>query len=425
MKWTEGFWADRFEVARQKLVPHVGEIYMSDEISHAFKNFEIAAGLEEGTHDGPSFHDGDFYKWLEGAASLYASTKDASLDQQMDEIIDVIAQAHRDDGYIYTPVLIAHRNGDTEAEPLQASFETYTMGHLMTAAAVHYRATGKKSLLEVAVNLTEYLYEVYKDDPHTLANNRLCPSHYMGTVEIYRTTGDPKFLELAKGLIDIRPMVDEGNDDNQDRIPFREQEEAVGHAVRGTYLYAAVADLYAETGDQTLLEPLEKIWKDLVQRKLYVTGASGALYDGVSPDGVLYDPSDVHQVHQAWGRPYQLPSLTAHNETCANIGNLLWAWRMFQIKGETEFTDIVELTLYNSILSGVSLDGERFLYTNPLRVDNRYPKELRWGNEREEYISRSNCCPPNVVRTVAQVHNYAYSISENGLWINLYGGNEL
>src|SRR5699024_8355257 len=150
MKWTEGFWADRFEVARQKLVPHVGEIYMSDEISHAFKNFEIAAGLEEGTHDGPSFHDGDFYKWLEGAASLYASTKDASLDQQMDEIIDVIAQAHRDDGYIYTPVLIAHRNGDTEAEPLQASFETYTMGHLMTAAAVHYRATGKKSLLEVA-----------------------------------------------------------------------------------------------------------------------------------------------------------------------------------------------------------------------------------------------------------------------------------
>src|SRR5699024_5473758 len=228
---------------------------------------------------------------LEGAASVYAITKDESLDQQLDEIIEVIARAQRGDGYIYTPVLIAHRNGDTEARPLQASFETYTMGHLMTAAPVHYRATGKKSLLEVAVNLTEYLYEVYKDDPHTLANNRLCPSHYMGTVEIYRTTGDPKFLELAKGLIDIRPMVDEGNDDNQDRIPFREQEEAVGHAVRGTYLYAAVADLYAETGDQTLLEPLEKIWKDLVQRKLYVTGASGALYDGVSPDGVLYDPS--------------------------------------------------------------------------------------------------------------------------------------
>src|SRR5699024_505736 len=163
-----------------------------------------------------------------------------------------------------------------------------------------------------------------------------------------------------------------------------EQEEAVGHAVRGTYLYAAVADLYAETGDETLLEPLEKIWNDLVQCKLYVTGASGALYDGVSPNGVLYDPSDVHQVHQAWGRPYQLPGITAHNETCANIGNLLWAWRMFQIKGEIEFTDIVELSLYNSILSGVSLDGERFLYTNPLRVDNRYPEELRWGHEREE-----------------------------------------
>jgi DUF1680 family protein len=208
-------------------------------------------------------------------------------------------------------------------------------------------------------------------------------------------------------------------------LPFRGPGNTMSPDVRSTILSAAITDLNAETGDETLLEPLQKIWKDVVQRKLYITGASGALYDGASPDGTEYDPGHVHQVHQAWGRPYQLPNITAHNETCANVGNVLWAWRMFQLEPEAEFIDMAELALYNSVLSGTSLDGERFLYTNPLRVDDRYPDDLRWGNERIDYIEISNCCSPNVVRTFTQVQNYVYSLSEQGLWVNLYGANEL
>jgi len=424
--WTVGFWANRFEVCKEHMAPQLWEVYNDKDISHAYKNFEIAAGLDTGSHVGPSFHDGDYYKMLEAVASLYAVTKDPALDEQMDKVIKTIGLSQRADGYIYTLSMIQQRKTGAQNQfEDRLSFEAYNIGHLMTAACVHYRATGKRNLLDVAIRATDYLYRFYKSASPTLARNAICPSHYMGIIEMYRTLGDKRYLELAKHLIDIKGAIDDGMDDNQDRVPFREQEKVMGHAVRANYLYAGVADVYAETGDTSLFSQLNKMWQDVISHKMYITGGCGSLYDGVSPDGTSYDPTEVQKIHQAYGRDYQLPNFTAHNETCANIGNMLWNWRMLLLTGDAKFADIVELALYNSILSGISLDGERFLYTNPLAYSDQLPFKQRWSKDRVPYIALSNCCPPNVVRTLAEVHNYFYSVSDEGVWVNLYGGNTL
>lgn len=426
VQWTFGFWGERFNVAKESMVPQLWKVYTSADISHAYRNFEIAAGLAEGNHDGPSFHDGDFYKTIEAVASLYASTKDKKLDEMMDKVIETIARSQREDGYIYTKAMIDQRKTGVKNQfEDRLSFEAYNIGHLMTAGCVHYRATGKKNLLNVAIKATDYLYKFYKQASPTLARNAICPSHYMGVVEMYRTLGDKRYLELAKHLIDIKGEIEDGTDDNQDRIPFRKQEKVTGHAVRANYLYAGVADVYAETGDQTLISQLHKMWNDVTQHKMYITGGCGSLYDGVSPDGTVYEPPIVQKVHQAYGRDYQLPNFTAHNETCANIGNVLWNWRMLQLEGDAKYADVMELALYNSVLSGISLDGKRFLYTNPLSYSDNLPFKQRWSKERVEYIKLSNCCPPNTVRTIAEVSNYAYSISDKGVYVNLYGSNNL
>lgn len=425
--WTSGFWADRFKVCREAMIPNMWKIYNDPAMGHAYQNFEIAAGLDTGSHVGPPFQDGDFYKLFEAMASMYAVTKDKKLDELMDKTIAVFAKAQRADGYIHTPVLIEERqnpNGQKAFED-RLNFETYNLGHLMTAACVHYRATGKKTLLNIAIKATDYLYNFYKKASPELARNAICPSHYMGVVEMYRTTRDPKYLELAKNLIDIRGLMQDGTDDNQDRIPFRQQTQAMGHAVRANYLYAGAADVFAETGDTTLMHTLKLVWNDVVYRKMYVTGGCGALYDGASPDGTSYLLKDVQQVHQAYGRDYQLPNFTAHNETCASVGNILWNWRMLQLTGKAQYADVMELALYNSMLAGISLDGKKFLYTNPLSVSDDLPFQQRWSKDRVGYIAYSNCCPPNVIRTIAEAGNYAYSLSAKGLWINLYGGNRL
>jgi DUF1680 family protein len=447
VQWTKGFWAERFRVCRDSMVPNMWSVYNDANLSHAFKNFEIAAGLDTGSHKGPSFHDGDFYKTLEAVASMYATTKDKRLDEQMDKAIAVIAKAQRSDGYIYTKSAIDHqKTGEKKQFEDRLSFEAYNIGHLMTAACVHYRATGKTTLLDVAKKATDYLYNFYQRASPEIARNAICPSHYMGIIEMYRTTKDPRYVELAKKLIDIRG-VSTGSDDNSDRYKFRDMKEVQGHAVRATYLFAGAADLYAETGDKTLLTTLNTMWDDVVNHKMYITGGCGALHDGVSNDGTSFNPNDVEKLHQSFGRKYQLPNLTAHNETCANIGNVLWNWRMLQLTGDAKYADVMELALYNSVLSGISLSGKKFFYTNPLAYSEDLPYKQRWTKEsyasldkqqwpdygskmdwsrdRLGYIGLSNCCPPNVVRTVAQVSNYAYSISDKGLWFNLYGANSL
>jgi len=423
VRWTDGFWAERFAVCRDSMVPSMWKTLSDPNVAHAYRNFEIAAGCCEGKHKGPPFHDGDFYKWFEGLATVYSITKDTAIDKQMDEIIATIAKSQRPDGYIHTPVIIEQKNKGVDTKfSDRLNFETYNLGHLMTAGIVHYRATGKTSLLSVAQKAADYLDHFYATASAELARNAICPSHYMGVVEMYRTTQDPKYLALAKNLIDIRGLVKNGTDDNQDRVPFRKQHKAMGHAVRANYLYAGVADVFTETGDSTLLSSLNDIWDDMVHRKMYITGACGALYDGTSPDGTCYYPDTIQKVHQSYGRDYQLPNVTAHNESCANIGNMLWNWRMFLLSGKAQYIDVLEQALYNSVLAGVSLDGKRYFYTNPLAVSDRVPFKLRWSKEREEYIAFCNCCPPNTVRTIAEIQNYAYSTSDKGIWVNLYGG---
>ncbi|ROS90429.1 glycoside hydrolase family 127 protein [uncultured Duncaniella sp.] len=446
VKWTGGFWGERFDVYSGTSLQSMWETWANPDVSHGFRNFEIAAGTCEGEHWGPPFHDGDMYKWLEAVAAVYAVNKDPKLDALMDKFIEQVVKAQRADGYIHTPVIIDERNRgvDTHAHHKEQTvigtkvgsedekgafanrlnFETYNLGHLMMAGIIHKRATGKTTLFDAAVKATDFLCNFYETASAELARNAICPSHYMGVVEMYRETGNPRYLDLANNLINIRGLVENGTDDNQDRIPFRDQYNAMGHAVRANYLYAGVADLYAETGEEQLMKNLTSIWNDIVNRKMYVTGACGALYDGTSPDGTCYEPDSIQKVHQSYGRPYQLPNSTAHNETCANIGNMLFNWRMLEATGDAKYADIVETALYNSVLSGVSLDGKRYFYTNPLRMSDDLPYTLRWPKTREEYIS-CFCCPPNTLRTICEAQNYAYTVNDSTLWFNLYGDCEL
>ena len=444
VRWTGGFWGERFNVFAGTSVKNMWKTWQTEE-GKGFNNFLVASGEIRGKHHGPPFHDGDMYKWLESVAAVYAINKDPELDAIMDRFIGCVVKSQRADGYIHTPVIIEELNKKLAAKEEGAdntvvgtavgtgkdgafgnrlNFETYNLGHLITAGIVHKRATGKTTLFNAAVKAADFLYNFCMTAPEELAGNAICPSHYMAIAEIYRETGDPKYLELSKKFIDIRGMVKEGTDDNQDRIPFRDQYNAMGHAVRANYLYAGVADLYLESGEEQLMKNLTSIWNDIVTRKMYINGACGALYDGTSPDGTDYKPANIQKVHQSYGRPYQLPQSTAHNETCANIGNMLFNWRMLEATGDSKYADIVENCFFNSILCGISLDGKRYFYTNPLRMSDELPYTLRWPKERKEYIS-CFCCPPNTLRTLCETQDYAYSMGRQEVYVNLYGENQM
>jgi len=451
-QWTGGFWGDRFQMLSTTGIWDMWETWNTpyetiDALglhgSHGFANFQVAAGTVKGKHHGPPFHDGDMYKWLEACAAVYAVTKDPKVDALMDQFIEQVALAQRADGYIHTPVVISERNAgiDTHAGTENAAgieigkdqkhafasrlnFETYNLGHLMTAGIIHKRATGKTTLFNCGKKAADFLYNFLTNDAAELSRNAICPSHYMGAAEMYRETGDEKYLTLAKGLIAIRDSVTNGEDHNQDRHKFRDQYEAMGHAVRANYLYAGVADLYAETGETQLMKNLSAIWDDIIQHKIYIMGGCGALYDGVSPDGTTYNQPSIQQIHQAYGRQFQLPQEAAHNEICAQIGMMLFSWRMFQTTGDAKYIDNIENELYNGILSGISLDGRDFFYTEALRRTKEFPYVMRWPKHRQRYIT-CFCCPPNTLRTLCEAQEYAYSTNNDTLWVNLYGQNSL
>lgn len=425
-KWTRGFWKERFDVVINSIAPNIYRLFSDSEISHCIANFRIAAGLEQGEHSGPAFQDGDFFKWLEGASYLLGATHDAELKKVVDESIALIGKAMRSDGYIFTKRLIADLHGESNgwgAMTDSLNFEVYNMGHLITAGCVHYRATGEKSLLNLAEKAASYLHGVFTSEIGGTAKTSICPSHYMALIELYETTGKSLYLETARIAIQLRDSVQDGTDDNQDRYPLRQQTELLGHAVRATYLYAGITDLYMHTGDDSLLSVSTALHRDLVQHKIYINGGCGALYDGVSPSGYAGDNPNLQRTHQSFGRSYELPNITAYNETCATVGSILWNWRLLKATGEAQHADLVETSMYNLILASVSLDGRKYFYSNMLRRGNDTPFFLKWSRTREEYLS-SFCCPPNMMRLLAESAMYAYLVGSGEVATAVYGESE-
>lgn len=419
--WTCGFWADAVTSNTENTIPHLQKMFEAKDISHVLENFRICAGEAQGDFDGTVFGDGDFYKWMEAAIYSAAKSDNQQLMQQIDGYIDLIGRAQLSDGYISTKQIIGERtqNGTARLGDIN-DFEVYNFGHLFTTACLYKRITGKDNFLDIAKKAAVYLDNMYQENALTgEVQTAVCPSHYMGLIEMYRTTGDKKYLDLAELAVSLRDSVKDGMDDNQDRIPLKEHEKILGHAVRANYLYAGVADLYLEDGNDSYLSMLDKVWRNLVDQKLYITGGCGALYNGTSPYGNFFIDQ---KIHQAYGYEYQLPNITAYNETCASIGEVMWAYRMFQLDPKAEYFDIIERTMLNVNLAAVSLDGQKYFYENMLRRAKELSYELIWPLTRSEYIL-SYCCPPNLARAVAQSSEYAYLVSDNALWTGMYGAN--
>ena len=422
VRWTGGLYKERFDTCAQVTVSHLQHMFESKDISHVVENFRIAAGEAEGEFAGTVFGDGDFYKWMESATYTAVRTGNQALLNQLEAYIALFSRAQLPDGYLSTKQIIGERQGNGVSRQGDINdFEVYNMGHMFTSACLYYRLTGRDSFLNVAKKAANYLRDLYDTAARTgEVQTAVCPSHYMGLIEMYRTTGDAEYLRIARLAIQLRDSVKNGMDDNQDSIPLKQHRKIIGHAVRANYLYAGVTDLYMEEGDPDYRTVLDAVWNHLVTQKMYITGGCGALYNGASPYGYFFK----HQlVHQAYGYEYQLPNVTAYNETCASLGGVFWAWRMFLMNPSAQYMDMLERMMLNVNLAGISLDGRRFFYENMLRRAKELPYELIWGQERSEYIL-SYCCPPNLARTIAQTAEYAYAVNEDGLWTGLYGDNE-
>ena len=421
VRWTGGFWNDAVTSCAENMVPQLQHMFDSKEISHVVENFKICAGVSEGDFDGTVFGDGDFYKWMESELYSAIQLNDQSRIDKLDEYIELIAASQQPDGYLSTKQIIESRAGIGGRLRDINEFEVYNMGHMFTSACLHKRLTGKDNFLNVAKGCAKYLRKMYDDaEASGDVQTAVCPSHYMGLIEMYRTTGDEEYLNLAQKAIELRDMVKNGMDDNQDRIPLKQHEKMIGHAVRATYLYGGVADLYLETGDKDYLDMMHKVWDNMINTKIYITGGIGALYNGTSPYGNFFVDQ---KIHQAFGYEYQLPNITAYNETCANIGLVMWAYRMFLIEPKAEYFDVIERVMLNTNLASVSLDGKKYFYENMLRRAKKLKYELIWSLTRSEYIL-SYCCPPNLARNIMQSGEYAYTLCDNGIWTGLYGDNE-
>lgn len=422
VSWGGGLWKDSLDICANSTVMQLKRMFDDKDISHVVENFKICAGESEGGHDGTPFGDGDFYKWMEAAMYTAILGENPELLNQLDDYIALIGKAQLPDGYISTKQIIGERTGNGIARLGDINdFEVYNFGHLFTAASLHHRLTGKDNFLRIAIKAADYLENLYQNASETgEVQTAVCPSHYMGLVEMYRTTGDNRYLRLAQTAIDLRDSVTDGTDDNQDRLKLLDHEKIAGHAVRANYLYAGVADLYAETGNEEYLSVLHKVWDNLMASKIYITGGCGALYNGVSPYGNFFKDQ---KIHQAYGYEYQLPNITAYNETCASIGGVMWAYRMFNVEPKAEYMDALERMMLNVNLAAVSLDGKKFFYENMLRRARKLDYELVWPLERTEYIT-SYCCPPNLARLISQSGEYAYSMDGDGVWTGLYGRNK-
>ncbi len=419
VEWTGGLYRERFDTVAAVTVTHLQRMFEEKDVSHVVENFRIAAGEAEGDFGGTVFGDGDFYKWFEAAVYTAVKTGNEKLLARLEDYIALFSRAQQPDGYLSTKQIIGEKQGKGPMRQGDINdFEVYNMGHMFTSACLYFRLTGKNSFLNAAEKAAQYLKALYEEAARTgEVKTAVCPSHYMGLIELFRTTGKKEYLDLARLSVQLRDSVKNGLDDNQDRLPLKRHRKIIGHAVRANYLYAGLADLYLEEGDPDYRTVLESVWNHLVTRKLYITGGCGALYNGASPYGDFFH----HQlVHQAYGYEYQLPNVTAYNETCASLGGVFWAWRMFLMDPKAEYMDVLERMILNVNMAGISLDGKKFFYVNMLLRAKKLDYELLWGQERTEYIT-SYCCPPNLARTLAQTAEYAYAADADGVWTGLYG----
>ncbi len=401
VKITGGFWQNRFETNQSVTIPHV---INKCETTGRLDNLLFAAGIKNGEYCTTyQFDDSDIFKTIEAVAYSLIHKPDAELDNKINEWIDVISKVQEEDGYIYSPRVVPSERikkaiGKERWSNLQWSHELYNMGHLYEAAAAHYKATGKESLLNIALKNAELICNTFNKQ-----NLQIPPGHEeieIGLIKLYEITGVEKYLQQAKYFIELRGRGMETNGREswseyaQDHKPIFEQDEAVGHAVRAAYLYSAMADVAALTEDKKYINAVDKLWENVISKKLYVTGGIGATGTG-----------------EALGENYDLPNASAYNETCSSIANMMWNYRMFLLHGDGKYLDVFERTLYNAFLSGIGMDGKSFFYPNPLQSYGTH--------ERSPWFTCA-CCPPNVARFIASLPGKIYAISNDKIFINLF-----
>ncbi len=408
VKISDKFWEPRLVTNRDVTITYD---FAKCEETGRIANFDVAAGRIEGKFRGHfGFNDSDVFKVIEGASYSLALYPDAELEKYIDELVGKIAAAQTEDGYIYTANTIGEYAdkiyccvSEERWSDLKSGHELYNVGHMYEAAVAHYQATGKRDFLDVAVKNADLLCRVFGP-----GRNRGVPGHQeveIGLVKLYRVTGDDKYLKLAKFFLDERGNA-KGHEllgsYNQDHKAVVEQSEAVGHAVRAQYMYSAMADVAALTGDNDYIEAMKRIWEDVVSKKQYITGGVGARHAG-----------------ESFGNDYELPNKTAYNETCAAIANAMWNHRMFLLDGDGKYIDVLERVLYNGFLSGVSLGGDKFFYPNPLASDGKYKFNINESATRWPWFDCS-CCPTNVVRFMPSLGGYIYAQRDNSLYVNLF-----
>jgi DUF1680 family protein len=427
VKISDAFWSTRQALITDTVIPYQEKI-LDDKVegvekSHAFANFRIAAGLEEGEFFGMVFQDSDVAKWLEAVAYSLCVKADADLEKRADEIIDIIAKAQQPDGYLNTYFTI--KEPEKRWKNLHECHELYCAGHMMEAAAAYYKATGKDKLLNVMERMSDHI------EKHFVTEKREgIPGHQeieIGLMKLYHITGKEKFLKLALHFINERGkdpefFIRENNNRgwkheildpyntkyNQSYEPVREQNTAEGHSVRAVYMYTAMADLAAVTKDEELLKACELIWDNIVNKRMYITGGIGSNSHG-----------------ESFTIDYDLPNDSVYAETCASIGLIFFAREMLDVCPSGKYSDVMELALYNGVLSGMQLDGKRFFYVNPLEVNPEVSGKLFGFKhvlpERPGWYQCA-CCPPNVARLLTSIGKYQWGEGENTIYSHLFIG---
>ena len=396
---NDNFWSPRIETNRTVSIPSA---FRECEKNGRFDNFAIAAGLKKGEHRGDfSFDDTDPYKIIEGASYSLSVHYDKQLDHYLDSVINIIARAQEPDGYLTTCVTnkgtrLSGWWGTHKWDKIN-SHELYNSGHLIESAIAHFRATGKRTFLDVAIRNADLVCKTFGPAEGQIHRPSGHPIVEMALCKLYKVTGTKKYLDMAKYFVEETGRGTDGHrlsEYSQDHKPILQQDEIVGHAVRAGYLYSGVADVASLTNDAAYFKALTRIWDNMAGKKLYITGGIGSRAEG-----------------EGFGPDYELNNMTAYCETCASIANVYWNYRMFLATGESKYYDVLERALYNGVISGVSLSGDKFFYDNPL--------ESMGQHERQPWFGCA-CCPGNITRFMASVPYYMYATEGDDIFVNLY-----